>query len=63
MTDENITELDMHGSVELANLAECAVCKSQAWQAIFSQDSEADGNVRLEVLRCVVCRSEVRPYN
>ena len=63
MTDEHIPELDMHGSVELSNLAECSVCKSQAWQAIFSQDSEEDGSVRLELLRCVVCRTEVRPYN
>ena len=63
MTDNKIPELDMHGSVELSNLAECAVCKSQAWQAIFSQPKKDSNEVILEVLRCVVCRTEVRPYN
>ena len=63
MTDNDIPELDMHGSVELSNLAECAVCKSQVWQAIFSQPTKDDDGVRLEVLRCAACRTEVRPYN
>ena len=63
MTDEHIPQLDMHGSVELSNLAECSVCKSQVWQAIFSQPTKDNDEVTLEVLRCAACRTEVRPYN
>jgi predicted RNA-binding Zn-ribbon protein involved in translation (DUF1610 family) len=63
MTDEHIPELDGHGEIELSNLAECPECKSQIWQAIFAQQSGDDDVVRLEVLRCAMCRTEVRPYS